>query len=208
MKANIDRKYLWRLGLIAVVFLAMALWFCYDGAVTYPRQRERALKYQELKEEDRLSEWQEIAGERGWPTVDPGEPKEETDIQAQFVMACVIVLPGLFFAFLFLLARGRWIELDGSELRTSGGRQVEFGQIVTLDKAKWKSKGIAKIHYRQNGRKRRLILDDWKYETDPTRTILREVESSLESNQIVGGEREPEVATESPKADPEPASGE
>lgn len=208
MKANIDRKYLWRLGLIALVFLAMALWFAYDGAVTYPEQRERALKYLELKEADRLGEWEEIADARGWPAEDPGEPKEEADFHAQFIMGALVALPGLFFSFLFVRARGRWIELDGTELRTSEGRQVELGQIVAMDKAKWQSKGIAKIHYQHNGRKRRLILDDWKYDTEPTRAILREVESSLDSSQIVGGDREPEVPARLPDDDSEPPSGE
>jgi hypothetical protein len=208
MKANIDRKYLWRLGLIASGVLAMALWFLYDGAITYPRQRERALEYQGLEEEGRLNEWKEIARQRGWPTEAPGKPKEDVDIHIQFVMASLVALPGLLYSFLLLRARGRWIEVDGTELRTSWGQRVEFGQIVTLDKKKWKSKGIAKVHYRRNGRKCRLILDAWKYDAEPARAILREVESGLDANQIVGGVPEPKILTQRPVADSGPASGE
>ena len=191
MKANIDSKFLLRLGLIASVLLVMALWFLFDGAVTYPRQRVRALKYEELKKADRLNEWKEIAKQRGWSTKDPGEPKSEVEIRVQFVMALLAALPGMLYLFFYIRARGRWIEVSETELRTSRGQQLELGQIVTLDKKKWDSKGIAKIVYRQNGRKGRLVLDDWKFDTEPTRAILREVEANIDVSQIVNGAPEP-----------------
>ena len=191
VKASIDRKYLWRLGLIALALFGMALWFLYDGAITYPRQRERALTYQSLSEEDQLGEWQEIARQRGWPPEEPGKPKDIVDIYVQLVIASLAALLGLLYLFLFIRAAGRWIEVDETGLRTKCGRQLEFGQIVSLDKVKWKSKGIAKIRYRQNGRKRCLLLDDWKYGAEPIRAILREVESRLDASQIVGGAPEP-----------------
>ena len=191
MKANIERKFLWWLGLPALLFLGLALWFLYDGVITYPRQRERALRYQELKEEDRTGEWQEIAKEHGWPSEDPGKPKKEYEIYLQLVLAALVALLGLLCSFFFIRARGRWIEANETGLRTSWGRQLEFGQIVLLNKKKWKSKGIAKITYRQNGRRCRLVLDDWKYDAEPTRAILCEVESHLDASQIVGGAPEP-----------------
>ena len=191
MKANIDRKYMWRLGLTALAFLGIALWFLYDGAITYPRQRERALMFQELEEEDRLGQWREITSQRRWPPEDPGKPKEEFEIYFQLVIAALAALPGSLYSFLFLRTRGCWIEVNETGLRTSWGPQLEFGQIVAIDKKKWKSKGIARIHYRQDGRRRRLLLDDWKYNAEPTRAILREVESHLDASQIGGGLPEP-----------------
>jgi len=208
VRASIDPKYLWRLGLAALAFLGTALWFLYDGKVTYPRQRQRALKYLELEEKERLGEWEEIAKQRGWPLEDPGEPKEEVEIQVQLIIAALASVPGLLFAFFFIRTRGRWIEVSESGLCTSWGRQLEFGQIISLDKKKWKSKGIAKISYRQNGRKRRVVLDDWKYHFDPTKAILREVESRLDASQIVGGLPEPPAEDEpdEPPADGAPPS--
>ena len=191
MKANIDRKFLWRSGLTPLPFLGLALWFLYDGVITYPRQRERALTYQELKEEDRIGEWQEIAKQHGWPFEDPGKPKKEFEIYSQLVLAALLGLPGLLCSFSFIRTRGRWIEANETGLRTSWGRELEFGQIVWLSKKKWKSKGIAKITYRQNGRRRRLVLDDWKYDAESTRAILRKIESHLDVSQIVGGAPEP-----------------
>jgi hypothetical protein len=187
VRAKIDRKFLLRLGLTALAFAAFASWFLYDGTITYPRQRERALEYLKLEEEGRLDEWEAIAAERGWPTENPGEPREVAEIYAQLVLASLLALPALLYVFLFLRARGRWIEMDENGLRTSWGRQLEFDDIVLLDKKLWRKKGIAKITYEQNGRKRRLVLDDWKYDAEETKEILCEVESHIEIDQIVGG---------------------
>jgi len=202
VKANIDAKFLSRLGLTGLALIAFALWFLYDGAVTYPRQRERALVYQQLKEEKRLSEWTEIAKQRGWPTEDPGEPKQEVDFWVQYVIAGILAVPGLCFLFRYFRARGRWIEADQTGLRTSWGQQLDFGQIVSLDKKKWKSKGIAGVNYQQNGRKRRLVLDDWKFDADPTKAILLAVEARIDVGQIVGGPPEPLPEDEHEEADP------
>jgi hypothetical protein len=199
--AKISASYLLRLGLIAMFCLGFALWFLYDGTITYPGQRERALKFQELKEEGRLAEWKKIATERGWSLDHPGDPKHEAEIYSQLVFAALMAVPGLVCAVFVFRARGRWIELDESGLRTSWGRRLEFGQITRLDKKKWKSKGIARIRYRQNGRNRQLVLDDCKYDADPTGTILREVESRLDGDQIVGGPPEPPLSEEPNEAD-------
>jgi hypothetical protein len=202
--ARISPRYLGWLGLIALFCLGFALWFLYDGAIAYPRQRERGLAFEKLEKENRLDEWRQVAKERGWPPDLPEKPKTEAEIYSQLVLAGVVALPGLLCGFFLLRAWGRWIELDETGLRTSWGRQLEFGQISTLDKKKWKSKGIARIAYQQNGRKRRLVLDDWKYDAPSTAAILREVESRLDLSQIVGGPPEPpaEVHAE-PEAEPE-----
>ena len=210
---------MWRLGISALAFLGVALWFLIDGTITYPNQQKRAQEYQReyqrlekdegLSEEERLSKWKEIAKQRGWPEKKPDEPKTDAEIYVQLVIAALASVPGLLYAVAFLRARRRWIELEETGLRTSWGRQLEFGQIVSLNKKKWKTKGIAKITYRQNGRKRRVVLDDWKYDAEPTKAILCEVESHLDASQIVGGPPEPppEPAAEDerPEDDPTPA---
>ena len=171
--------------------LGFAGWFLFDGAVTYPRQRERALIYEELVEEGRPDEWKEIAKENGWPLQPPGKPKEQIDFYVQYGFAAFTAPWGFLFLFLFLRSRKRWIELTETGLRSSWGQELEFGEIEALDKKKWKSKGIAKVRYRRNNRKRRLVLDDFKYEPDSTRAILREVESRIDVSQIVNGHPEP-----------------
>jgi hypothetical protein len=48
IRANISRPYLLRLGLVSLFSLGLAFWCVYDGMVTYPAQRLRAIKYIEL----------------------------------------------------------------------------------------------------------------------------------------------------------------
>lgn len=194
VRAKISRAYLGKFGVIALACFGIALWFVYDGAIAYPAQRERALKYIELESEDRLDEWENMARERGWPVEPPGEPKEELDFFVQFVMAGIVLLPGLICSALFLLHLGRWIELEEGRIRTSSGKSFELGEIVRLDKKKWREKGIARITYQNGRRTSRVVLDDWKYDTEPTKEILRAIESQIPVDRIVGGAPEPVAA--------------
>ncbi len=191
IRANISPGFVWRLGLVALFCFGMAGWFLFDGTITYPRQRVRALEYQRLEEEGRLDEWAELAEQRGWSAANPGEPKTDADILTQLILAGALVPPGLFFLVRFLMARKRWVEADETGLRASWGQQLEYAQIVALNKRQWAKKGIARVVYEHEGRKRRFILDDWKYEADPTLDILREVEARIDPEQIVGGLPEP-----------------
>jgi len=193
VRAKISTTYLGKFGVTALLCFGIALWFLYDGAIAYPSQRERALKYLELQESDRLDEWSEVARERGWPLEDPGEPKEEYDSFVQYAMAVVLLLPGLICSAMFLRHRGRWIELDQCEIRTSSRSTFEVRDIVRVDKKKWRSKGIVSIVYQSGHRRRRVILDDWKYETEPTEAILRAIEPQIPVDRIVGGAPEPDA---------------
>ncbi len=191
VRANISSRYRGRWGLMALFCFGFTLWFLYDGSITYPNQRARALKYQELQDEGRLDEWEIIAAENGWPSANPGEPKTEHDIGVQFAMAATAAPVGLVFLVLFLVSRGRWMEGDENGIKTSWGQEVQFSQITGLDKKLWRNKGIAKITYQENGKKRRLALDDFKYDREATEEMLRAVESHLDDDQIVGGPPEP-----------------
>jgi hypothetical protein len=84
-------------------------------------------------------------------------------------------------------ARGRWIESTPSGITSSWGQSLDFDQVESLDKRKWRSKGIAKVTYRDNGRKRRFILDDYKFDRQATGQILRELESTIDAKMITGG---------------------
>lgn len=48
IRANISRPYLLRLALVSLFSFGLAFWCIYDGWVTYPAQRIRAIKYIEL----------------------------------------------------------------------------------------------------------------------------------------------------------------
>ena len=70
-------------------------------------------------------------------------------------------------------------------------KTVFADSLTSLDKQQWNKKGIAKVVYREGSRTRRLVLDDWKFESVATKAILREVESRIDAEQVVGGAPEP-----------------
>lgn len=190
------------MGIVAIGF---ALWSLYDGVFKYPQQRERALALQKLMEEKRLAEWDAYARERGWPTTDPGEPKSEGDIMMQFVMAAAAGAVGAWLLLGVWLARGRWMESTETGIVTSWGQKLNFDQVAAVDKRRWRSKGIAKVTYRDNGRGRRLIIDDYKFDRHPTGQILRELEAQIDPSLITGGP--PEGADEAAESDATDAAG-
>ena len=190
LRVKSRKGFLVRLGVIGLFCIMGSAWFFYDGAVTYPAQAERAKKYLEFKEKDQPEEWKKYAEEHGWSIKNPGPPKGEGDIFSQFAFGTIFAPVGPIFLFFFWRAKQRWIELTETGLRTSWGQELKFEEIQLLDKKLWKKKGIAKVVYEQDGRKRRLVLDDWKYETEPTQDVLWEVEEHLEDDQIINGIRE------------------
>jgi hypothetical protein len=196
VRAKTSQSYLIRLGLISLFCFGLGLWFLFDGLITYPNQQVRALKYLELKEADRLDEWNALATQQGWPLKDPERPKTQGDIYFQLVLAGVLLPPAVIYAFLFLQYRGRWIELNDEGIVTSWGQDLRFEEITQLNKKKWQNKGIARVRYQREDRTRTVVLDDWKYEPKPTEAILRHVESGLDAEQIIGNPPKP-VADES-----------
>jgi len=211
IRSEISPKHLLRLGIVGLFCLGAAGWFLYDGLVTYPNQRERALKFIEFSEEhsdmdelERLNEWNKLAEEQGWPTGNPGEPFKEYDINGQFIWAGVAGFVGLIFFVRFLLNWGCWVESDDEGLRASGGKELKFAQINRLNKKKWQSKGIAYVHYETNGKNKKLLLDDYIYDRDSMRDIMRKVEDNIDHAKIVNGKPEPPL--EQSKAENPPSA--
>ena len=191
LRANIDRRFYLKFLLIGVAIIGFALWSLYDGAVKYPNQRSRALEFQKLDEEGRSAEWQEFARGRGWPTDPPGEPKTEVDFGMQFIMAAGAGTVGLVLLIVVWRSRGRWIEASESGLKSSWGQSVDFDCVVSINKKKWREKGIAKIKYEDGKRRKSFVLDNYKYDRQATTMILYELESKSGTDKIVGGPPEP-----------------
>ncbi|QEG37916.1 hypothetical protein [Bythopirellula goksoeyrii] len=210
-RATISPNYLIRLGLVGSVCVLGGLWFLYDGLVGYPAKRERGLdriQFFEVHKDDvdangdklgelQLSEmWKERAAERGWPTDNPlnpetGKPLAPVDINEQFFYAGGAGLIGLGFLSRLVYMLGRWVETEGTTLRTKGGQQTDFSQITGLDKKKWQSKGIAWVDYQDGGKKNKIRLDDYYYDRAATKEILRQIEAAIGPEKIVNGKPEP-----------------
>jgi hypothetical protein len=206
IRTDSDARYYRRFLIIGIVALGWALYCLYDGFIGYPNQRDRGLAYQQLEKEleggDPIvfrDRWEELARLNNWPTTFPGEPKSEADIMLQFVMAAGSGAIGLWLLWGVWRARGQWIEQTDSGLTSSWGQKLDYDQILAVDKRKWRNKGIAKIRYQDGTRKRRFVLDNFKFDRDTTDRILYDLESRIGHDKITGGP--PETLPD----DPEPA---
>jgi hypothetical protein len=198
IRSNSDRRYYRRFLIIGTLALGWAVYCLYDGFIGYPNQRERALAYLRLEEEYRgrdpaelLDAWHKYAQERDWPTTHPGEPKSQGDIYMQFVMAAVTGAIGLWLLSGVWRTRGDWIEQTDSGLTSSWGQTLDYDQVLAIDKRKWRNKGIAKIRYQEGNRKRRFVLDNFKFQRDSTDRILYDLESHVGHDKIINGPPEP-----------------
>ena len=210
IKADTNPRFFWRFALIGVVLLGWTGLCFKDALYSYPRKRDAALaKYRDLRESDKLDEWQKIAAQNDWKEVHPDESdgehklgtEYEADIVEQYLMAAVCTPLGLWALIIYLRSRGRWMEADQDGIRSSWGPQLDFEQIETLDKKKWKEKGIVKIKYDAAGRRRRFVLDDCKFDRGATEAILRLVEANVQEGQIINGFPEPLAKAEQEPAD-------
>ena len=202
-RANISPNYLIRLGLVGSVCALGGLWFLYDGLVGYPAKRERGLdflqfveEHPDLDEKEKHDQWKERAAELGWSTdiplnPDTGKATSQVEINEQFFYAAGAGLIGLGFLSRLVYMLGRWVETDGTTLRTKGGKQTDFAQITGIDKKKWQSKGIAFVNYQAEGNKGRIRLDDYYYNRPATQTILRQLEAAIDPTKIINGKPEP-----------------
>ena len=206
LRTNINGRHLIRLTVVGLFCLGFGLWSLYDGKVTYPNQRKRALAFQEIEEQGRLEEWTEYAAERGWQPYDPGEPKTKAEIAVQFYMLAVAGGAGLLVLIHVFRCKGRWIEMDETGLRNSRGDQLTFDQIVAIDKKKWDKKGIAKLRYLENGQgnghRKVFTLDDFIYDRPTTDDILRQIEQHVGHDKIINGKPEPPPKAETTPAEP------
>ncbi len=212
-RANFQKNYLMRYGVLAAVCMFLALWFAYDGFIGYPSKIPAAEAYDELREletEERLERWQQIASEQGWSSSTPDKTAEEIhdDITGQYFWAAINLLVGVPAVVLFLRCRGSWVEATEDGLTTSWGQTLRFADVRELNKKRWADKGIAKASYTADGQSGTFVFDDFKFEREPLGQMLRDLERVLDREQIVGGPTEIEMdekkeAEKAPSADAE-----
>ena len=194
-----------RIALIALVCLGFACWCLYDAVVRYPTDNEIVETYENLlPAETRDDQWPQVAREHGWPEEPNGLPHrhEPSDIFTQYVMLAISGSIGLVFGFTALRCLGRWIACDENGLTTSWGQSVAFDQITRLNLRRWK-KGYATVYYTHEGNERKLAIDDWKFDREPTDQIVAEVQARLSPEQIDGPLGTGPGARSSPPDDPQ-----
>ncbi len=182
VKATISPGYRWRLVLITFIMLGFGAYCVYDWQIGYPLKVEQYETYNEIKEQnpdDYPQVWKAHAEAEGWPNKVPGR-KTSQDVFTQLLMALITVPLGLFFLFKLVKENTRWVAMDEQGITASGGHTVPWDAIKSLDEAKWKTKGIALLHYTDaNSRERQILLDDFKQDRDAIKQIVMQVQSLL-----------------------------
>jgi hypothetical protein len=196
LRANFQKNYLMRYLVLTVVCLFLSAWFAYDGLIGYPQKLVYAKAYDELRELDsseRIDQWEQITKQNQWPAETPEkEAKEiESDIIGQYVFSGLALLVGIPALIFLLRSNGSWVESTETGLKTSWGQTLEYASVTRLNKKKWANKGIAKATYTADGQTRTFVFDDFKFDRPPLDQMLRDLESHLQPEQIVGGPPEP-----------------
>lgn len=203
IRADVSMGFYTRFLFIGAAVLGFGLWSLYDGFVGFPNQIIRAEKYHEIAQEiekrqeagdeeaNFASEWVKYAESQDWPKESPGEPQTQVYVSYNKVMAALCIPLGSWLMYSVFAARGRWIEADDSQLRSSWGQELSFDQISRLEKSKWRNKGIAKIFYDKDGQPGKFVVDDFKFKRQETDAILRNIESHIDHSIITGGPLEP-----------------
>lgn len=174
LRARISNGYRGRLILIGLGVTAFGCWALYDGFIGYPKKAQVFSELQAIQEErpDWASYWSVYAAERGYET-NPNEIKEleAKDIWTQHVMAAICLPIGGFFLLSFLRTTGRTVEADENGIRGREG-SATWDAVTDLDDSRWRTKGIARVKFNQpGGGEGRILLDDWKFDREPTVAI-------------------------------------
>jgi hypothetical protein len=184
--ARMAGHYRLRLGIFVFAMLVMAGWCVYDGAIAWPRKAVIAQSYQDWRADGREEAWHDHAkAEWGWVKGDPGMPKQRADFIFQFVMAGGFGIGAILLGFAYVRSYSRWVAVDDEGLSANGVEKIPFSAISKIDKLKWKSKGIAFVHYDTGSRQGKILLDDWKFDLHPTRAIMVVLEEHLTDSQII-----------------------
>lgn len=178
VRATISNNYRWRLAVIGIGFTFFGLYCLYDGFYAWPKQKEVFDQYEAYLQEHSQAEWEAYATEHGLPVQPP--KRTNFSIYSQYAMAAIVFPIGIIFTTGFIRSFTRFVEMDGTGLRATGGLQCRFDQLTGLDTRRWKTKGIAIVEYRDEaGATRRITLDDWKFDREATTAIYQRVASHL-----------------------------
>jgi len=185
-KATIRNGYRVRPLLLALLFMGYGLWAVDDGFFDYPADNRKHAALQQFKDEvgsvsANRDAWLEYAAEHGLPESPTEVPDKHgpSDMYLQYGLMIVCLPIGSLALWYFIRSYWLWIGSDEQGLAANGAKRVPWEAITDIDRSRWQTKGIAVVHYDKGGQPGRLTLDDWKYETEPIRRIVQQVETHL-----------------------------
>jgi len=136
--------------------------------------------------------WKEYSGEKGWPQrIDPNEDFYPAyKIDHQLIAASVCFLLTAITLFFLLRTKGRVMKVDDQGYYPPGGDLIPFGDMISLDKRKWETKGLASISYKDGGEEKKAKIDGMVYgqfkeeEGAPAEALFQKVLENFEGELI------------------------
>lgn len=187
-KATIASGYRWRLIIIAAGCLFWSVLCVKDASVVYPEQMERYKYFADYKTNnpDWQTSWYPHAESKGWPAEEPPE-RSQGDIMTQWVMLGLTGPIGLYCLAMVVVWQRKFIAVDEQALYAQGDQRAAWDQITEIDANRWKSKGIARVTYEPDaGGSGTIVLDDWKFEREPTVAIFNTLRENVNGDVIIG----------------------
>lgn len=213
LKATLASSYRNRLILIALAAMLYAAWCMYDALIGYPNKQEARRAFEQVREQYpdtyRNVQWPQLAEDNGWDgTVEPDEI-DAWNIATQWIQFGIVFPIGAYCLFSLAMWQRRYVGADESRLYSHKLDGVTFDKITRIDAARWENKGIAVIYYDAGQGEQSLVLDDWKYQREPTDAIFDRLRENVGDDKITGlteptdttdptdtGDQEPKVPAE------------
>lgn len=107
--------------------------------------------------------WLEYSSLKEWGE-DPGSKAYDAgNIRNQFIAAGVAGILAAIVLFILIRTSLRSIEADGEALYTQCGAKVPYADMTRVDKRKWENKGMAVVHYQEDGVEKKAKIDGMVY---------------------------------------------
>jgi hypothetical protein len=165
-------------GLLPVLLFLFSGWFAFDGLVGYPRSNERYQLWESIADD---AERKAAFAKNGFEYKKPEKFFGPEKMVEQLVVAGIFAALGAWSLAYYLSQRKRFIGMHEARILLPGGVEVPFENVVGIGLKNWDSKGLATIRYRADGREKRLIADDYKFEAEPMHAIVKQLIAHLEA---------------------------
>ena len=162
MNLKLNREYALRHFGVALLFAALCGWFAFDGGIAWPAENAAWEKRTGTTVAAALAAHPELRHEHEKANRDDIPPHWPHELTRQFQFAGLCGLAALVIAALAGLDARRTLSWDDHEMCGSmtGGRPIAFSDIVGVEDAQWKKKGIIVLLARDG---RRVKLDAWHH---------------------------------------------
>lgn len=173
--AKISKEWRRRMTFMFMMLFCSAVWFLSDGYIMWPAEQQRHEVFKALAEEKIaageaktekdpavIMAWEKKAEAEGWKLKVP-KHRSPGDLLGQRIPGFVFLFASITFALWVAWNHRLSVRAEGEWITGASGQRVHLDWIVETDRRKWNNKGIAYAIYEENGKRRRLTLDDHKF---------------------------------------------